>query len=214
MPVGENKTESVNVRIIAATNRDLLTAVEENRFRSDLYYRLAVISIHLPPLRERGQDLLDLAESFLKNINQEFHVQNPDYRSVKFSEGALSEMLRYSWPGNVRELYNVIMQAALLCENCTIQKEDIIQIFSEHAIPQKKESDILSLPLGGDFNLNDVLDEVRHHYIEKAMQESGGNKSKAAKLLGLRSAPALEVQRRRLFPAGGNSAPDFGNGRA
>ena len=111
----------------------------------------------------------------------------------------MSEMLRYSWPGNVRELYNVIMQAALLCENCTIQKEDIIQIFSEHAIPQKKESDILSLPLGGDFNLNDVLDEVRRHYIEKAMQESGGNKSKAAKRLGLRSAPALEVQRKRLF---------------
>ena len=214
MPVGENKTVSVNVRIIAATNRDLLTAVEENRFRSDLYYRLAVISIYIPPLREREKDLLELAESFLKNINQEFRVQNPDYRTVKFSDGALNEMLRYPWPGNVRELYNVIMQAALLCENGMIREDDIAQILSEHVIPPKKESDILSLPLGGDFNLNDVIDEVRRHYIEKAMRESGGNKSKAAKLLGLRSAPALEVQRKRLFPETGKSAPDFGNDRA
>ncbi len=198
-PVGENRSVAVNVRIIAATNRDLATAVEENKFRSDLYYRLAVISIHLPPLRERGRDLLDLAESFLSSINREFQIQNPDYRPVKFSEGALNEMLRHSWPGNVRELYNVVMQAALLCERHTIQSDDIIQIFREHPLPQKK-SDILSLPLGGDFNLNDVLDEVRRHYIEKALRESGGNKSKAAKLLGLNSAPALEVQRKRLFP--------------
>ncbi len=199
MPVGENKTVAVNVRVIAATNRDLLAAVEKNQFRTDLYYRLAVISILLPPLRERGKDMMALSDSFLSSINREFQAQNPDFRPVKFSEGALNEMLRYDWPGNVRELYNVIMQGALLCDRQTIDRDDIVQIFNEHRHPQKTTEDILSLPLGGDFNLNDVIDEVRRNYIEKAMLEAGGNKSKAAKLLGLKSAPALEVQRKKLF---------------
>ena len=194
----EKTKPRVNVRSFG-TNRDLLASVEKNQFRTDLYYRLAVISILLPPLRERGKDMLALADSFLSSINREFQAQNPDFRPVKFSEGALNEMLRYDWPGNVRELYNVIMQGALLCDRQTIDRDDIVQIFNEHRHPQKTTEDILSLPLGGDFNLNDVVDEVRRNYIEKAMLEAGGNKSKAAKLLGLKSAPALEVQRKKLF---------------
>jgi two-component system response regulator AtoC len=119
--IGSNKSIKLDVRVIAATNKNLSVEVKEGRFREDLFYRLQGFLIHLPPLRERGEDIIILSKSFLNTFCKENNMQ-----TVSLSKEVLKMLLEYPWPGNVRELKAVIERAALLCENATITPEDIV----------------------------------------------------------------------------------------
>ena len=163
--VGGEQTVSVDVRIISATNKNLKEAVKQGRFREDLYYRLNVIPIHMPPLRERKMDIPLLVESFLQEASQRYK-RDP----VTVSAPALSLLLDYHWPGNVRELQNAIQFAFVKCSDDTIQVEDLpIEL---------RELEAACIRRGPSRKLN--LEGVR-----SALIRSGGNKAKAAKILGV-----------------------------
>ena len=177
----------MDVRIIAATNRNLLHEVAEGRFRSDLFYRLAVACLALPPLRERAEDAELLLEAALEGANKEFsiHGQNDN---KKFSDSAKKIMLSHPWPGNVRELYNTVMRAALWTPGPLIDAESARQ--SLFSFPQSGQP-ILEHPWSANFSLKDVLAEVARHYIDRAMRDSGNVKANAAKLLGFNTYQTL-----------------------
>jgi transcriptional regulator with PAS, ATPase and Fis domain len=180
VPVGGTKEEKVDVRIIAATNRNLLEEVGSGRFRSDLFYRLAVGILRLPALRERGEDLVLLLEHALEKANAEFSKHGGGIHK-KFSDSAKNILLSHSWPGNVRELNNTITRAALWSSAEVIDAETARQ--SLLFAPDDGMA-VLERPLGNGFSLQGLLGKVASHYLERAMRESGGVKAKAAKLLG------------------------------
>jgi transcriptional regulator with PAS, ATPase and Fis domain len=169
--LGSNKLVEVNTRIIAATNRELKKEVVENRFREDLYYRLNVVSLVLPPLRILGEDVLIIADHFLKIYNVEFkkHVKG-------FTEEAKQAMITYSWPGNVRELSNALERTMIFIEKEFIDNSDLI---IGEKTDSRPELDWHVPPKGVS------LEEVERQLIVSALLQSGGNKSKAAKLLQL-----------------------------
>lgn len=181
--LGGKKDVKVDFRIISATNKDLVKQVAEGEFRSDLFYRLAVAMLKLPPLREREGDLGLLVDSMLGQINRKM-ADSPGYKSKKFSINAKNLMVRQQWPGNAREMHNTIMRICVWCQTSTIQVEDVQQSL----LPSTSSSndDILQKPLGGGFQLQDIIDFITTLYIQRALTETGGNKSKAAKLLGLK----------------------------
>jgi len=164
--VGSNKEEEVDVRIIAASNRNLKEATKEGQFREDLYYRLAVIPLHLPPLRERKEDIPALVHHFLQK-----HAAPPE---VEFSKDGLRKLQEYDWPGNIRELQNVVERSVILRSNARISAADIL--IADNNSQSGKES--FQLPEGGI-----ALEEVEKSLIEQAMGMAGGNRSQAARLL-------------------------------
>lgn len=168
--VGGKKTIYTDARIIAATNKDLRKAVEEGSFRKDLYFRLEVFTITLPPLRERWIDIPLLIKEFIKRFNIEM-----DKRVKKVSKDAIDYLIQYEWPGNVRELKNVIQRAMLLSKKNTITPEFLPdRIITDH--PQNKKLEIeIGLPLR----------EVEKRYIERTLWWSRGNRLKAAHMLGI-----------------------------
>lgn len=172
--LGSNKPIEVDIRIIAATNRDLKNEVDEKRFREDLFYRLNVVSITMPPLRELGDDILTLSRYLLKLFNVEFK------KEVKgFTGEACQALLGYSWPGNVRELSNCLERAMIFVDKDTLDASDLVIVGSQtHAADRKP--DRWTIPPGGI-----VLEEVERQLILSALEQSGNNKSKAARLLGL-----------------------------
>jgi transcriptional regulator with PAS, ATPase and Fis domain len=194
--VGDSKPLTSNVRILAATNRDLLAAVSENRFRSDLYYRLAVITIKLPPLRERRQDIPAIVGTLMERINQNFERQEPGYKHKRISSSAMEFVRKYPWPGNVRQLFNTLMQAAVMTDGDVIERPDVADAIAE--VPGKETVDLLELPLGEEFSLEDHLLEIQRHYLRRAMEEAGGVKKRAAELLGYRNYQTLAAQLDRL----------------
>jgi DNA-binding NtrC family response regulator len=162
--VGSNEEIGVDVRVIAATNRDLKTMVEQEKFREDLYYRLNVVTIDLPPLKDRMEDILPLAEYFLKKYAQE------NSKSIKkFSPELVEFILNYSWPGNVRELENMIERSVILSKNTTITLGEL-----PHEIirPAPKEGK--------------TIEAVERNHIISVLEETKGNVSKAAEILGIR----------------------------
>lgn len=170
--VGSDVTQSADVRIVAATNENLMRLVNEGKFRRDLYYRLNVVSVVLPPLRERLEDLPLLAQHFLKRLAEKHG------KSVTgFSNGALARMARYGWPGNVRELENVIEQAVIFCRGDTIQPSDI-------RLPSTTSSASLKALAPGKSLLQTVREGERRALLE-ALDEAGGNRRRAAELLGI-----------------------------
>lgn len=179
--VGATQAMSVDTRIIAATNRQLVMEIQEGRFREDLFYRLAVAVLKIPPLREREGDLSLLIGELLKQVNQE-GVEDPGYQQKNLSPGAINLMLTYSWPGNVRELLNTLQRAALWSEAETITEEDLRQALLP--FPARKADNLLERPLGSGFKLSDLLGEVTRHYLERALAETQGSKTRAAELLG------------------------------
>jgi transcriptional regulator with PAS, ATPase and Fis domain len=182
-PIGETKTRKVDVRVIAATNKNLLEEVEAGRFREDLYFRLAVAVLELPPIRKREGDVTLLTDHFLEQINRDFAEGQPGYRAKKISAAALNVLKRHPWPGNVRELENTLKRAAVWTEGITIAETDIQDAIL--SLPRKHDVDgVLGRPLGDTFNLERVLQEVEKHYLERALQEAGGNKTKAAAIVG------------------------------
>ena len=182
--VGSTSPIKVDVRIIAATNRTLANEVAAGRFREDLFYRLAVAGLKLPPLRERKGDLSILLDQLLTQVNEE-HVQEPGYEHKKFSVGARNILLAHPWPGNVRELLNTLHRATLWTPGYTIQSEDV----REALLPaiDRKDSGILDRPLGDGLNLPNLLALVARHYLVRALDEAYGNKTQAARLVGLSS---------------------------
>jgi two-component system NtrC family response regulator len=165
-PLGSDHSEDVDVRIIAATNRDLQSDIRNGRFREDLYYRLSVIPLHLPPLRDRQEDIPGLVRHFLRKNNAP--------NDVTFSQEAMKKLQLYTWPGNIRELQNVVERCVILRKANLIDADDI-------QLPDSKptvSADILHIPPDGI-----SLEEVEKGLIRKALQMSKGNRSQAARLL-------------------------------
>ena len=193
--IGESEGRSFDVRIIAATNRNLLDEVAAGRFRSDLFYRLAVAMLKLPPLRERSGDIGPIIEAILKKINSDLGVSK-SYKGKKFSVKAKNLMLQHSWPGNARELHNTIMRICVWCPGKEIQEEDVCEaLLPSHT---QAQSDILQRSLGDGFKLQETLDFISTHYINRAIKESAGNKKKATELLGLANYQTLSNWMKKL----------------
>ena len=164
--LGSNKTQQTDVRVIAATNVDLRAALEQGTFREDLYYRLNVVPMNIPPLRERKDDIPYLVEHFAKKFNGEI------------SEGALERLLSYHWPGNVRELENVIERSILLAKGPMVEADDV-KIESGIGRAKPAFTTDAFLPEGM------TLDQYEQSIIREALKRANGNKSQAARLLGL-----------------------------
>lgn len=192
--VGSSKPRSVDFRLIAATNRNLMQDVASGLFREDLFHRIAVAVLAIPPIRERNGDINLLVDTALKRINEEAAGQ-PGYEPKKLSVSARKLLSIHAWPGNVRELINVLQRAAVWSAGTQIDDHDI----REAIIPMlgKAQSDILGRPLGDAFNIQQMLDDVARHYLQRAMEESHGNKTRAAQLLGLSSYQTLSNWLRR-----------------
>jgi DNA-binding NtrC family response regulator len=169
-PLGSNRTEKVDLRVIAASNRDLPQMVAEGRFQEDLFYRLSVIPIHLPPLRERLDDIPLLVEHFLRK-----HAPRSGKRVEGIAEGVLDTLRRYDWPGNVRELENTIERAVVLSRAPVISTDDV-SMLGASASPT---GNLPSLKLRAN------LDWVEKETIRVALQRAGGVKKEAAEILGL-----------------------------
>jgi DNA-binding NtrC family response regulator len=175
--VGGTKEIAVDVRVIGATNRDLDKAIEQGQFRRDLMYRLNVVTITLPPLRARGDDVRLLTQHFVGRFAQEF--KKP---AVTLAEDVWEVLLGYGWPGNVRELRNVIERAVLLSKNNWITREDIVLGRSESQ-PWSWDIDNMELPPEGfDFN---KLRRLESHLLRQALARTNNNQTQAAKLLNL-----------------------------
>lgn len=195
--VGDRAERTVNVRIVAATNRDLHAAIQDGSFREDLYYRLAAVTITLPALKSRGTDIPEIAGNLLGQINRQFALDEPGYVPRNLSPSAESFIRQYSWPGNIRQLYNVLVQCAVLADDATIRKQDIAAALGE--MPES-DTDTVSLnhPLGDGFSLHEFLDEIHRHFLKRAIEESGGVKTRAARLLGITAYQTLDKQLKRL----------------
>ncbi len=174
--VGSNQTLSVDVRVLTASNSDVEQEVEAGRFRKDLYYRLNAVSIVLPPLRERPEDILPLAKSFADRV----YSLNP---TVRFSSEALELLERYSWPGNIRELENAVVRAVAMCDG-TIRVRDL----PERVRNYERGKATVDLP-AEDVLVAETewppLGEVEGRYVERMLRHTAGNKQAAARLLGV-----------------------------
>ncbi len=189
LPVGSSRPRTVNVRPIAATNRSLPSEVGAGRFREDLFYRLAVAVLRLPPLRERADDLALLIDRLLERVNRESE-QQPGHVHKKLSVGARNLLLSHPWPGNVRELQNTLRRATLWSSEETLTADDVREALLPVAASDQAET-VLNRPLGNSLDLRAVLADVARHYLERALAEAGGNKTEAARLVGLPSYQTL-----------------------
>jgi transcriptional regulator with GAF, ATPase, and Fis domain len=171
------------VRVVAATNRDLGAAVEDRSFREDLYYRLHVFAIRLPPLRERPDDILPLSEEFLKEIGRGFGRP-----PAGISREAREQLLRYHWPGNVRELRNALERAAIVCEGGLITAEHLSlsgpRVSTRRPPDGEDETGEPALP-GAPLSTAADLRSREREMVERALKDARYNKSAAAKSLGL-----------------------------
>jgi two-component system response regulator PilR (NtrC family) len=189
IPLGSTQTVSVDVRIIAATNVDLHEMVLRNEFREDLYYRLNVISVKLPPLRERPEDIPLLVADFLDKYNAENH------RAVEgFTTGALDRMFRHHWPGNVRELENLVERAVVLSLGPTIDESQLpAEIGGGGAVPLPP----LTVPeVGEGFNYYEAIDRYERELIEATLARCRGVQKRAAEMLGLKATTLNEKIKR------------------
>lgn len=185
--VGGIRDRKIDVRILAATNRNLEQEVQLNRFRSDLYFRLAVILLHLPPLRERGEDTLVLADHFVRQFSAKY---GKDVRRI--DARAREVLLSYPWPGNVRELSHVIERAVLWSREATLNVEHLSvaapMSAASDALPARVEERPSGGPAGAAEPVNiegSDLTQVERSMIERAMRDAGGNQTRAAQRLGI-----------------------------
>jgi len=186
-PVGENRSEKVDVRVLAATHRDLGKLVERGEFRDDLYYRLHVVNLKVPPLRERREDVLLLARAFVERFNRELNREVP---VQGFSPEAEALLVAYDWPGNVRELENAMERAVLLSEGPTVVPESLPEKLwgsqgPREAAPGLAGSDAGALAPGlfRDLSLKRATRELEEAFIRAALRRTHGNRTRAAELL-------------------------------
>jgi two-component system response regulator HydG len=172
IPVGATEAVAVDVRIIAATNRDLEEEIRRGAFRSDLYYRLNVIALHLPPLKERREDIPLLAHHFLTRLGE----KDPESGVPTLSEEARGALLEYDWPGNVRELENALERAAVVSEGGEIRTEHL---------PERVIEPPMARLVDEEPPANPPMEVIERAYIEWVLRAEGGNKSRAAEVLGI-----------------------------
>ncbi|QGY41632.1 AAA domain-containing protein [Pseudodesulfovibrio cashew] len=204
--VGGTSVKKVDVRVVAATNRELEDEVRAGRFREDLFYRLNVIPLHLPPLRERGNDVLLLAEHFLKG-----HCSSKGRKPLVLSDKAKEMFLTYSWPGNVRELENFMERLSILCDTDEILPEDLPEkIFLDIGEkPLKRVEETVPMrPAGFEwptlkdmndegFKLKEFLEAIEGRLLAEAMEGAEGVKNKAAELVGIKRTTLIEKLKKR-----------------
>ena len=194
-PVGSEKTIQVDVRVIAATHRNLEREISAGRFREDLYYRLNVIPLHLPPLRERGEDVLLLAHHFMRRFNETKQAS-----ITGISEAARQAMLNYHWPGNIRELQNVMERIATLKRTGEIDLPDLPSkmIGQQQRIRQNLQPDLDNVDC---INLKGMLEEFENHLIVSALNRFNWNKNRAAIFLSLNRTTLVEkIKKKGLRP--------------
>ena len=170
--LGSNVTRHIDVRVIAATNQDLRAALEQGTFREDLYYRLNVVPLNIPPLRERKQDIPFLAEHFVQKL-----AADTGSKVEGITDAAMAKLVAYHWPGNVRELENVIERSLVMCAGTTLDAADIK--LEAAPAPRAHNQDSHFLPAGL------TLDQYEQEILREALRRADGNKSQAARLLGL-----------------------------
>jgi transcriptional regulator with PAS, ATPase and Fis domain len=183
-PVGGKGEKRVDIRLITATNKNLMQEVAEGRFRDDLFYRVAVGVLHLPPLRERQGDLSLLADASLAALVKE----DVSLGGKKISIEARNVILSHAWPGNMRELKSTLMRAALWAAGDEISAADIRQALFQ--MPEKQRG-LLARDISQGVDIKGLIDELVQHYIPRALAEAGGKKSRAAELLGLKTHQTL-----------------------
>jgi Nif-specific regulatory protein len=169
-PVGASEPVNVDVRVIAATNRDIEEQVEQGEFRRDLYYRLNVLPVHVPALRDRTDDIPELANHFLKQFNRETKKQIRG-----FSDAAMEALLTYSWPGNVRELENAVERAVVISQSEYIQPEELLLQGGSGGEEAKYEGK----------SLKDSVTQFKKHFIANALRRNGWNQTSTARVLGI-----------------------------
>jgi transcriptional regulator with PAS, ATPase and Fis domain len=188
-PVGADRTIKVDVRVIAASNRDLATEVERGRFREDLFYRLQVIPVVLPPLRERRSDIPILVQYFLDKYNGK-----GEGRPCRIADDAMVHLWEYDWPGNVRELENLIERLVILSDDGVIRVDNlppnIRSFISEKKIPRPTLTE-------EGIDLNQAVEEFEYRLIDEALRRTKGNKQAAARLLGLKRTTLVAKLRRK-----------------
>ncbi|MBT7610188.1 MAG: sigma-54-dependent Fis family transcriptional regulator [Bacteriovoracaceae bacterium] len=189
--VGSSETTPIDVRIITATHRDLEEAVTAGDFREDLYYRLNVIPIKIPPLCARREDIPLLISYFLSRF-----VSADLRNNVEFSSDALDMLVGYDWPGNVRELENLMERLVILKGGATIEVEDLPKKFLQNTSFENNTADLLQLPEDG-MNLKSVLSNIEESLIMQALDKTGGNKNQASKLLHLNRTTLIEKMKKK-----------------
>lgn len=169
--LGGKSPVKINTRIIATTNRDIVSLVSQGRFRQDLYYRLYVLHIEVPPLRERPKDIALLSQKFLDDCKTSFNRPN-----LSFSEDAMAKIKQHTWPGNVRELQNIIQRAVIMSSNDVIVSSNI---------PIEGETPMISLDWVNSLPIGQTLRTVETHFILETLKNHRGNRTHAAKTLGI-----------------------------
>ena len=182
--VGATTAIKIDVRIIAATNRDLLLEIQEGNFRDDLFYRLAVAILKIPPLRERSGDIGLLIKHFFHQLNID-ETPIPPKNPKALTSGATNLLINHQWPGNVRELLNTLMRASIWSSGATIKTDDIRQAIITLPRSARRNDAVMNRPLDDGVDLPEILDDVATHYLKRSIEKAGGNKSKAARMLGL-----------------------------
>ena len=174
--MGGRKPIKLNFRLITATNRDLEQMVKEGTFREDLYYRVCIIPLHLPPLRERRSDIPLLAREFLASLDM------PQWKERRFSDEVLERFMNYNWPGNIRELKNCVERMAILCPEEEIGTEYLPAAVAN--VPRHLPG-VSVTPDLNQYKLRDIIDKVEYDAIRSVLNLTGGNKAKAIEILGI-----------------------------
>lgn len=176
--IGGVTDKKINIRIIGATNKNLQEMVSQNKFRDDLFYRLNVIPINIPPLRERREDIIPLAKMFLSNYNTKYNSRK------LFDIKLLDAFAGYDWPGNVREIRNIVERLCITTKDDVIQDQDFLEIISSNTADTIANQNVISFDQYQG-TLKEVLDKVENQYIEQVIKECNGAIGEAAKKLGI-----------------------------
>jgi transcriptional regulator with PAS, ATPase and Fis domain len=181
-PVGSSEAKKIDIRVITATNRTLINEVAQGSFREDLFYRLAVAIIKLPPLRERAGDISLLIDTLLQQVNNA--AIELGIKHKKISVSARNLMLQHAWPGNIRELLNTLQRAAVWSDDETIGMEAIKDAILLSPKVGQGDDGILNQSVEAGLDLEGLMTQVAKHYIESALDQTHNNKTQASKLLG------------------------------
>ncbi len=178
--IGSSEPVPVDVRVIAASNTNLLEAVANRRFREDLYYRLKVVVLRMPPLRERASDILELTEHFLTKLAEQ---EGTDRKYI--SREAMETLMRYSWPGNVRQLEHALESAVALSGRRSLLESGDLDLPEDALTPDLARMFALDLPDSG-VNFEELISGIERTLLERALAKSGGNKARAANMLQMK----------------------------
>jgi transcriptional regulator with PAS, ATPase and Fis domain len=202
-PVGSDHALQVDVRVVTATNQDLRMSVQEGRFRKDLFYRLNVLPLELPALRDREGDIPLLIRNFLN-----LHGRRKGKDALQVDSIAMNLLEKYSWPGNVREVENLIERLVVLNEDGIIRPSDLPDYVINNSVPQHQKTAEMSLPTEG-VDLDRILENIEDGFIQQALQRTRGNKTMAAELLNLNRTTFIERLRKKgmLQPARRTALP-------